>query len=197
MLKLNENPPALSPRARQLTELSGRWWVAHTKARCEKAFAFDLIARDIGYFLPMMEHTIFSGGRKRRALIPLFTSYVFFCGGAAERYAALRTGRLSQVIEVIDQERLIEELSALEQAIAAHAPLHPHPMVVAGQRCRVCAGPFEGVEGVVVRGSDGLRIVLEVSLLGQGAAIEIDAALLEPVESEALHRNQRAIALSG
>jgi len=73
MLKLSENPAILTPEVQSLVELGGTWWVAHTKARFEKAFAWDMSNRGIGYFLPMREKIIFSGGRKRRVMAPLFS----------------------------------------------------------------------------------------------------------------------------
>ena len=72
MLKVSENPPRMHPGAGTLTDLAGTWWVAHTKARSEKALAWDLLRRDIGYFLPLLGRVRFSGGRKRRVLMPLF-----------------------------------------------------------------------------------------------------------------------------
>jgi hypothetical protein len=78
MLKLSQNPAILTPEVDSLTELTGTWWVGYTKPRFEKAFARDLCSHGIGYFLPMREKVIFSGGRKRRLMVPLFTSYVFF-----------------------------------------------------------------------------------------------------------------------
>jgi len=40
-----------------------------------------------------------------------------------------------------------------------------------------------GIEGVVIRRCDAkARMVLEVTILGQGAVIEIDADLLEPIQ---------------
>jgi len=33
MLKLSENPVILTPEVQSVAELSGTWWVAHTKAR--------------------------------------------------------------------------------------------------------------------------------------------------------------------
>ena len=33
MLKLSENPAILTPEVQSVAELSGTWWVAHTKAR--------------------------------------------------------------------------------------------------------------------------------------------------------------------
>ena len=163
-----------------LRQLCGRWWVAHTKSRFEKAFAWDLLRHGIGYFLPMVERVRISGGRKRRVMAPLFPSYVFFCGNEADRYAALATDRLCQVLRVADQEVLIGELGDIERAMAGKAVMDPYPFAATGRRCRVKAGPFRGLEGVVVNRNKVARLVLQVGILGQGAAIEIDADLLEP-----------------
>jgi hypothetical protein len=195
MLSITDNPPPRWPAAGPLADLSGRWWVAHTKARCEKAFAFDLLARRIPYFLPMVERVRVSGGRKRRALMPLFPGYVFFHGGPDQRYRALATDRLCQVIEVADQARLARDLAGLERALGAGAPLDPYPFAALGRRCRVVAGPFEGLEGIVVRRDGSARLVIEVGMLGQGAAMEIDADLLEPAGPEISHRPARPPAL--
>ena len=192
MLTLSENPPVLWPpdaAVDALHTLAAPWWVAHTKARFEKAFAFDLLARRVSYFLPMVERVRVSGGRKRRAMMPLFPGYVFFCGTRDDRHQALATDRLCQVIEVADQSRLVRELAALHKALATGGGrLDPYPFAAVGNRCRVTAGPFRGLEGVVVHcdagaaGRRGARLVLEVGILGQGAAMEIDADLLEPAD---------------
>src|SRR5687767_9709054 len=93
MLTFSDNPPALLPGLDHIDHTAGPWWVAHTKARCEKAFAADLLARRMAYFLPMLDRVSVSGGRKRHVLMPLFPSYVFFAGEAADaRYRALATG---------------------------------------------------------------------------------------------------------
>ena len=184
MLKLSDNPPMVTPSVSSLLDLDGRWWVAHTKARREKAFAWDLNKRGIGYFLPMVERVRVSGGRKRRVLLPLFTSYVFFCGEEADRYIAMTTDRLCQTIDVADQDELVKDMAAIERALAGEAELDPYPHAIIGQRCRINAGPFKDLEGTVVERNKHARIVLEVAMLGQGAAMEIDADLLEPIDGE-------------
>jgi transcription antitermination factor NusG len=181
VLKLADNPPILAPGAQRIADLCGRWWLGHTKARAEKAFAFDLMGRGIGHFLPMVERVRMSGGRKRHAMMPLFPSYVFFCGDETTRYHAMTTDRLCQVIPIIDQPKIIEQLSHLELALAGKAQLDPYPFAVVGERCRVVSGPFQGIEGVVIQRTTVARLVLQVGILGQGAAMEIDAGLLEPV----------------
>jgi transcriptional antiterminator RfaH len=185
MLRFSDNPPALSPGLDHIDHTAGPWWVAHTKARCEKAFAADLFARRIAYFLPMLDRVSVSGGRRRRGLVPLFPSYAFFAGDGDARYRALATGRLCQVLRVVDQQRLVEELTQLRRALDGNAPLDPYPHVAVGRRCRVIAGPFRGLEGTVVQGGKRPRIVLEVAILGRGAAMEVDAGLLEPADDTA------------
>jgi transcription antitermination factor NusG len=181
MLGLSENPAILSPGVESLTELDGTWWIAYTRPRFEKAFARDLSSHGIGYFLPMYEKTIFSGGRYRHVMQPLFASYVFFCGTEQDRYMAMRTNRLCHTVNVADQQRLVEELSRIEVALLNKAVVAGYPGLAAGSRCRVVSGPMQGTEGVVVENKcSKARMVIEVTIMRQGALVEIDADLLEP-----------------
>lgn len=181
MLKVSENPPIVPPSGGSVLNLVGRWWVGHTKSRSEKAAAWDLLKRDIGYFLPLIERVRVSGGKRRRVLWPLFPSYIFMCGDEAARHAALTTNRFSNVLAVSDQDCLRTELGYIERALKGQAALDPYPFTAQGQRCRVSCGPFQGLEGVVVQRRQLSRLVLQVGILGQAASMEIDASLLEPV----------------
>ncbi len=183
MLKLSDNPPPLSPGAATVTGLAGRWWIAHTKSRSEKAFAWDLVPAGVGYYLPMTRRTTVSGGRKRQVLKPLFPSYVFVCGDADARVKALSTGRLCAVLAVPDQGRLASELATVERALAGSPELDLYPFAAVGRRCRVTAGPMMGLEGVVVQRTGRATLVLEVSILRQGASLEVDLGLVEAVDA--------------
>ena len=181
MLKLSDNPPALPPVAREVRDLNGQWWVAYTMARQEKALAWDLLRRDIGYYLPMREQRSFSGGRNRRTLLPLFPSYVFFCGNEDDRYTALTTNRISHIIEVTNQGQLVEELSALQKALAVEPVVETCPLPTVGRQCRVIGGPHKGLEGMVIEDGDRLHFALRVQALNQGVVIGVDPKLLEPI----------------
>jgi len=182
MLRLQDNPPMLPESVASVTELEGNWWVAHTKPRCEKAVAFDLLFREIGYYLPMAHKTIISGGRKRRSLIPIFTSYVFFCGDQEARTAAFHTDRIVQVLPVTQRQKFVTELWSIERTLAVNGQLEQYPFAAVGRRVRVRCGAFMGIEGIVVRRDHRPLLVLQVSMLGCGAALEIDPSLLEPVD---------------
>ena len=185
MLSLSENPSILTPEVKSLTELQGTWWIAYTRPRFEKAFAWDLYSHGIGYFLPMYERTIFSGGRNRHLMLPLFKSYVFFCGTEQDRYMAMRTNRLCHTVNVADQEQLVEELSSIETALLNKSVVDSYPNLPVGSRCRIVSGPMRNTEGIVVeRNCTRARMVIEVTILTQGALVEIDADLLEPLEKD-------------
>ena len=181
MLKLSDNPPMLPEDVPSVRDIAGSWWVAHTKARSEKAFAWAMNDASIHYYLPMISRTTFSGGRKRHGMQPLFPGYVFISGDAEIRYRALTTNRLCQVIPVIDRDKMVNELESIERAILSGLTMEFFPFAAVGNECRVAKGPLQGLQGKVIQHKSGTRFILQVSILGNGAALDIDGDLLEPV----------------
>ncbi|MHC4587373.1 MAG: KOW motif-containing protein, partial [Planctomycetota bacterium] len=60
--------------------------------------------------------------------------------------------------------------------------LTPHNYIKKGQRCRVIAGPLMGLEGIVVRSNNAVRLVLQIDMLGQAASVEIDVDMIEVLD---------------
>ena len=181
MLKSTDIPPAICLPGDDW-QAAGPWWVGHTRARFEKAFAWDLLRKQIPYFLPLATRTTVSSGKRRKSLVPLFPGYVFFAGGETHRYAALTTGRLSTVIPAKDQQQLVSELQSLRRTLESGALLETYAFAAVGRAVRVARGPLRGIEGTIVQDGDLTRLVLRVSLIGQGALLEIAADLLEPAD---------------
>jgi transcription antitermination factor NusG len=182
MLKVSENPPIIWPQVESIRDFEGQWWVVHTRSRNEKALAHDLISKDISYFLPMSWKVRRKSRRTIRSLLPLFNGYLFFCGRENHRVELLKTNRVAHLIEVNDQEKLLDELIQIDQALRSGAPLTPHKYLKAGQRCRVIAGPLIGLEGIVVRSKNATRLVLQIDMLGQAASVEIDVDMMEVLD---------------
>ena len=183
VLKADENPPITSPNAESVCDFTGQWWVAHVKSRNEKALAHDLIRRNINYFLPMSWKVKRQSRRTVKSLLPLFSGYLFFCGDDDQRVELLRTNRVAGLIDVDDQETLVKELAQIENALRAGAPLIRHDYVEIGQRCRIIAGPICGLVGIVLRSEDAAtRLLLQVDILGQAAAVEVDVDTIEQID---------------
>ncbi len=182
MLKPSENPPIIWPEEKTIEDFTGNWWVAHTKSRNEKALAWQLLRKEINYFLPMSWKVSRSRGRTIRSLLPLFTGYLFFCGDENQRVEVLRTNRVANLIEVNDQAGLVGDLRPIEKLLQQGAPLKPHKYIKAGRQCRVIAGPLAGTEGIVAKSSRQTRLVLQVDMLGQATSVEIDIDMIELIE---------------
>ena len=182
MLKLTDNPPIKPPGVAKIRELAGEWWVAHTRARHEKAFAFELMRLGIGHFLPMAERVTFSGGRKRRNMAALFPGYVFFNGSVDDRYRALATNRVANIIPATDQVLLRRQLDGLEAALDAEVALDAHPELAVGRQVIVKRGPLQGTVGHVADRGDVTLLVIEVTVLGQRAALHVEPSFLEPFD---------------
>jgi transcription antitermination factor NusG len=181
LLKASENPPIIWPENESIRDFTGLWWVAHTKSRNEKALAHDLISKNIRYFLPMTWKVQRRSHRTIRSLLPLFSGYLFFCGEENERLETLRTNRVANLIEVKNQQKLLNELLQIEQALTAGAPLTPYKYIKTGQRCKVIAGPLLDLKGIVVTTKNDTRLVLQIDMLGQAASVEIDIDMIEPI----------------
>jgi transcriptional antiterminator RfaH len=181
-LKADENPPTVWPDGKSLRDFAGLWWVAHTKSRNEKALAKDLIQKDISYFLPMNWKVRRQRGRTIRSLLPLFSGYLFFCGKENQRIEVLRTNRVANLLAVKDQQKLLDELSQIEQALRTGAALTPHKYIKEGQYCRVIGGALADLQGIVIKTRGTARLLLQIDMLGQATSVEIDTDMIEIID---------------
>jgi transcriptional antiterminator RfaH len=159
-----------------------RWFALYTKARQEKSLARELLKYGVPFYLPLVRQTRVARGRKRISLVPLFGGYLFLYGSEEERVRGLTTNRVSRVLAVEDPDQLVFDLRQLHQLIAANAPLTVESRLSPGQRVRVRQGAFGGLEGLVLKRRGQTRLLVSINFLQQGASVEIDDFLLEPLE---------------
>ncbi|HTL29288.1 MAG TPA: transcription termination/antitermination NusG family protein [Tepidisphaeraceae bacterium] len=184
MLVIPENLLEVSEFVDHVARTDGQqasWFVLHTKSRQEKRLAEELCAGGISHFLPQLQLTRRYGDRRAIVNVPLFPGYLFLRGTVEDAYRAERTRRVAKIIPVRDQQRISWELRNISLALAYHAVLEPYHALQRGIRVQVVAGPFMGLEGVIEeRKSD--RLVLQVEMLGRAVSLEVDGAVLEPIE---------------
>ena len=184
MIALKNNPLSLPQRFERVEEIDGDWWIAHTKARNEKALAFDCHAADIAYYLPMVLKETYSGGRRRRNLYPVFTSYLFFAGDEQARYRVLQTNRVANVIPVQQRDAFVREIAAIQRVLDSGDMLELVPGFPVGRKVIVTKGPYEGTIGTVTHDRPWHAITLIISTLGVGAELKINGDLLELLDDE-------------
>lgn len=155
------------------------WWVLYTKARQEKALARELLGRQIPFYLPQVAKTVLLRGKRVASYHPMFGGYLFLYAAETERIQSLKTNRVSRVLEVKDQDRLLFDLRQVRHLILSGAPVTIESMITPGDRVRVRGGPLAGLEGTVLLRRGKTRLLVSIDFLKQGASVEIDDFLLE------------------
>ncbi len=161
--------------------LSGRWWVAHTKPRNEKALARDLELLGLHYYLPMRAKMTRSRrtGRRSQSIIPVFPGYLFFNSDDDQRTSATTTNRIAGTLVVADQASLVRELRQVQKLLSSGADFNWGPSISVGDWARVISGPLLGLEGLVQKRLTRMRLVLNVNMLSQSVSIEVPQDCIE------------------
>ena len=158
-----------------------RWYAAYTSANHEKRVSAQLGIRSVEHFVPLYESVRSWKDRKVRLQLPLFPGYVFV---RLARYERLRVLQVPGVARLVGFNGLPcalpdSDIEALKMGLASGIRAEPHPFLSVGRRVRVKAGPLEGLQGVVVRRKNRLRLVISLDLIHRAAAVEVEATDLE------------------
>ena len=167
---------SVTPKAH---EPDARWFVAHTKPRCEKKF-FEHCRRGLmAVTLPCYASVHKYRGKTAVFQKPLFPGYVFLHMAPRLRASVVQNDLVANLLEVADQNTLEAQLHDIMLALASGLVVQLAPEIGTGARVRIKTGPLRGVEGFVEdrRGPD--TILLRLDFISQAAAVQIGAELLE------------------
>jgi transcription antitermination factor NusG len=158
------------------------WFAVYTTPRHEKRIATYFTDREIDYYLPLYR----SARRwKNRTVadveLPLFPSYIFVRIGRYERVRVLEVPGVLSIVGGREPAPLPEfEIESLRAGLHLRQS-EPHPYLVIGERARIRTGALAGMEGVLIRKKNNLRVVLTLDMIMQSVAVEVDADDLEAV----------------
>jgi transcription antitermination factor NusG len=159
-----------------------RWFAVYTTPRHEKHVSEILAERQIETFLPLYRAN--RQWKKSSPVVldlPLFPTYVFVRIERKSRGVILGTpGVLSIVGSSKEAWPLPDlEIDALRSGLLERK-IEPHPYLIMGERVRIVAGVMAGVEGVLVRKKNDLRVVLSLDTIMRSVAVEVNADDIEP-----------------
>ena len=158
-----------------------RWCVIYTRSRREKKVASSCRQFGIRHYLPLRKSITGRRGRRYTAMVPIFPGYVFIYLDWKDRQRLWQTGHIARMIDVVDQQRLLDELHNIRILEESGSFLHPVSEITKGKRIRIIDGPLCGLEGRVSRIKGKTCVVLEVDIIHQGVACEIDSCMLAPL----------------
>ena len=161
------------------------WHALYTRHHHEKVVARSLMSRGFKVFLPLYSAPHRWKDRTKIITLPLFSCYVFIQAVPQHYLDIVSTPGVHDFVRSAGFPALIppREIDSVLQVVERCIKIEPHPFIHCGDWVRVKAGPLEGIEGILVRKKNFSRLVLSVELLGQSAAVEIDAALVERVSN--------------
>jgi len=162
--------------------LQKNWYAAQTGANQEKQVAFRLHDKGIESFLPLYQDVRRRTDRTVVLELPLFPGYVFVRIALRDRLRVLEVPRLVRLVGFGPIPLAIPEweIDTLRAGLR-HGEALPHPYLHVGRTVRVVAGPFEGIQGTLVRRKASLRVVVSIQAIQRSFTIEVDESEVEPM----------------
>lgn len=134
---------------------------------------------DIDYYLPLREETKIYQRRKVTVTKPVFPGY-FFCNVTHDsKQKLLTTHHILRVLSPDNSRELIRQLVHIRRALRVDPGLRSRNALRRGKRVRIRNGPFMGVEGIVSVIKGMTSVCLNVELIGQAVAVEVDQDFIE------------------
>jgi len=162
------------------------WYAIYARHQHEKNVAQILTSKGFEVLLPLYQSVRRWKDRTKTLSLPLFPCYVFLKGGLERRLDILTTPGIYALVSTAGSPNPIPpaEIEAIRLAVESGASLEPHPFLKCGDLVRVKCGPLTGVQGILVRKKNLYRLVISVEMLGQAAAVEVDALQVERLNGE-------------
>jgi transcription antitermination factor NusG len=174
---------AVTSNAWTLDSSETNWYVAYTSANREKRVGEQLQYRCVEHFLPLYESLRKWKDRRVKLHMPLFPGYVFVRFAWRDRLSVLQVPGVARLVGFDGQPAILadEEIAGLRNSITAELRLQPHPYLRVGRRVRIRRGALQGVEGILVRKKNSVRVVLSIDAIMRSVSVEVDADDLEVV----------------
>jgi transcription antitermination factor NusG len=139
--------------------------------------------RSVEHFLPLYQSVRRWKDRQVQLELPLFPGYVFVRLALRDRLQVLEIPSVARLVGFNGTPTPLPdvEIEALKAGLAGGVRAVPHPYLKVGRRVRITAGPLQGLEGIVTRRKNGLRLVVSLDLIRRSVAVEVAMAELEPV----------------
>lgn len=159
-----------------------KWYAVYTWAHHERRVAEQMGQREIRAFLPVYRSIHRWKDRHKEIEQALFPSYIFVHLALKDRLRVLQVPGVVHLVSAQGKPIALpdHEIESFQRGMEGCVRMNPHPYLQAGCRVRVRSGPMTGLEGVLLRRKEGLRLVVSIEILMRAVAVEIDEADVEP-----------------
>ena len=156
-----------------------RWFVCHTRPRCEKKFAGLLAAELFEHYLPLYQSVRRYRSQTKQFTKPLFPGYVF-AQIIPERKTRIYQGDLlARTILVENEPLFLRQLADVRALVSSGLELVLHPILKKGTRVKIIGGPLYGTEGIIDDPANPRGVVVAMDVLQQGVLVRMAMEHLE------------------
>ncbi len=156
-----------------------RWFVCHTKPRCEKKFSALLATEQFTHYLPLVPSLRRYADRTKKFTKPLFAGYVFAEIPPEEKNRVYQQDLLVRAIWVDDQNLFLRQLADVKTIVASGVEATLQPLLKKGTRVKIVSGPLWGVEGFVEDPQNPRGVLVAMDVLQQGLLVPVPMGSLE------------------
>jgi transcription antitermination factor NusG len=150
-----------------------RWFVCHTKPRCEKKFSALLALEQFTHYLALIQSVRRYGNQKKIFTKPLFPGYVFARLEPEKKDRIYQQDLLVRALMVENEPVFLQQMATVKTVCASGLEAALHPLVRKGTHVRVQGGPLHGLEGYVDDPANPQGIIVSVDVLQQGLLVRL------------------------
>ena len=157
------------------------WYAVKTRSRHEKVVRDALVERGIECFLPLSREKHRWSDRVQIVEVPLFSTYLFVRLPAARPRPSVNAKGVVSLVSLGGEPAPVpaSDVEALQRLAAGGVALERHVFLRSGQRVRIRSGPFRGIEGTLLRRKGKEKLVINVDIFAQAAALTLDGIDVE------------------
>ena len=162
-----------------------QWYAVYVRSRHEKKVCQLFEEMGIESSLPLIKITRKWSDRKKKVEIPLFRGYVFVkIDVGRDKLNILQTDGVVKFIGIKKKPSRIpdEEIHWIQMMVVESDIVKNEKEIPVGQKVRVSAGPFKGVEGIVTRAGNQSRLVIVIESIMHAVSIDINPNYLDEIK---------------
>jgi transcription antitermination factor NusG len=159
------------------------WFAVFTLPRHEKRVEAHFHLRKIENFLPLYQRERqWKDGSRGMLQLPLFSNYIFARIGRDGRVPVLKVPGVRFIVGFGPEPTPIPD-SYIHwlRAGLRERKIELYPYLTVGARVRIRSGLMAGMEGVLLRKKNRLRVVLTLAMIMRSVTVEVDIEDIEPV----------------
>ena len=157
------------------------WYAVAVIPRHEKKVHSYLRQRGIATFLPVYRSVRRWKDRNKVLDLALFPGYLFVNLDLRDRLSVLQSPGVMQFVSFQGRPTPVadREIRTLMRSAESGIQTSPHPYLSVGRKVRVVCGPMAGVEGILKRRKDCVRLVISIDLIKRSVMLEVDESDVE------------------